>query len=62
MQIGAAMVQWNHACFGVRVVSKHTGSNPVHGPSQFSSEHTNYYPSYFPSSDNSKDCSEQRFR
>ncbi|MPC28309.1 3-hydroxy-3-methylglutaryl-coenzyme A reductase [Portunus trituberculatus] len=27
------MVQWNHACFGVRGVSKCTGSNPVHGPS-----------------------------
>ncbi|MPC38931.1 hypothetical protein E2C01_032449 [Portunus trituberculatus] len=27
------VVQWNHACFGVRGVSKHTGSNPVHGPS-----------------------------
>ncbi|MPC90880.1 hypothetical protein E2C01_085885 [Portunus trituberculatus] len=27
------MVQWNHACFGVRGVSKGTGSNPVHGPS-----------------------------
>ncbi|MPC95645.1 hypothetical protein E2C01_090864 [Portunus trituberculatus] len=26
------MVQWNHACFGVRGVSKRTGSNPVHGP------------------------------
>ncbi|MPC92039.1 putative peptidase C1-like protein F26E4.3 [Portunus trituberculatus] len=26
----AAVVQWNHACFGV---SKRTGSNPVHGPS-----------------------------
>ncbi|MPC74721.1 hypothetical protein E2C01_069095 [Portunus trituberculatus] len=31
--IGAAVVQWNHVCFGVRVVSKRTGSNPVHGPS-----------------------------
>ncbi|MPC40970.1 hypothetical protein E2C01_034549 [Portunus trituberculatus] len=30
---GAAVVQWNHACFGVRGVSKRTGSNPVHGPS-----------------------------
>ncbi|MPC71912.1 hypothetical protein E2C01_066204 [Portunus trituberculatus] len=30
---GAAVVQWNHACFGVRGVSKHKGSNPVHGPS-----------------------------
>ncbi|MPC23235.1 hypothetical protein E2C01_016274 [Portunus trituberculatus] len=29
--IRAAMVQWNHACFGVRGVSKCTGSNPVHG-------------------------------
>ncbi|MPC92543.1 hypothetical protein E2C01_087636 [Portunus trituberculatus] len=29
----AAVVQWNHACFGVREVSKRTGSNPVHGPS-----------------------------
>ncbi|MPD00857.1 hypothetical protein E2C01_096361 [Portunus trituberculatus] len=28
-----AVVQWNHACSGVRGVSKHTGSNPVHGPS-----------------------------
>ncbi|MPC53613.1 hypothetical protein E2C01_047514 [Portunus trituberculatus] len=28
-----AVVQWNHACFGVRGVSKDTGSNPVHGPS-----------------------------
>ncbi|MPC52422.1 hypothetical protein E2C01_046292 [Portunus trituberculatus] len=27
------MVQWNHARFGVRGVSKCTGSNPVHGPS-----------------------------
>ncbi|MPC29058.1 Glutamate receptor 2 [Portunus trituberculatus] len=27
----AAVVQWNHACFGVRNVSKRTGSNPVHG-------------------------------
>ncbi|MPC44439.1 hypothetical protein E2C01_038112 [Portunus trituberculatus] len=27
------MVQRNHACFGVRGVSKRTGSNPVHGPS-----------------------------
>ncbi|MPC88257.1 hypothetical protein E2C01_083157 [Portunus trituberculatus] len=25
--------QWNHVCFGVREVSKRTGSNPVHGPS-----------------------------
>ncbi|MPC07788.1 hypothetical protein E2C01_000355 [Portunus trituberculatus] len=30
---GAAVVQWNHACFGVRGVSKRTSSNPVHGPS-----------------------------
>ncbi|MPC38625.1 hypothetical protein E2C01_032136 [Portunus trituberculatus] len=30
---GAAVVQWNHACFGVRGVSKRTGSNSVHGPS-----------------------------
>ncbi|MPC55131.1 hypothetical protein E2C01_049062 [Portunus trituberculatus] len=29
----AAVVQCNHACFGVRGVSKRTGSNPVHGPS-----------------------------
>ncbi|MPC88102.1 hypothetical protein E2C01_082994 [Portunus trituberculatus] len=29
----AAVVQWNHACFGVRGISKRTGSNPVHGPS-----------------------------
>ncbi|MPD02866.1 hypothetical protein E2C01_098472 [Portunus trituberculatus] len=27
----AAVVQWNHACFGVRGVSKRTGSNPIHG-------------------------------
>ncbi|MPC37629.1 hypothetical protein E2C01_031118 [Portunus trituberculatus] len=27
---GAAVVQWNHARFGVRGVSKRTGSNPVH--------------------------------
>ncbi|MPC07734.1 hypothetical protein E2C01_000300 [Portunus trituberculatus] len=26
-----AVVQWNHACFGIRGVSKRTGSNPVHG-------------------------------
>ncbi|MPC61655.1 hypothetical protein E2C01_055729 [Portunus trituberculatus] len=26
-------VQWNHAWFGVRGVSKRTGSNPVLGPS-----------------------------
>ncbi|MPC59218.1 hypothetical protein E2C01_053236 [Portunus trituberculatus] len=25
-------VQWNHACFGIRGVSKRTGSNSVHGP------------------------------
>ncbi|MPC72069.1 hypothetical protein E2C01_066362 [Portunus trituberculatus] len=25
--------QWNHACFGIRGVSKRTGSNPVHSPS-----------------------------
>ncbi|MPC82100.1 hypothetical protein E2C01_076745 [Portunus trituberculatus] len=25
------VVQWNHACFGIRGISKHTGSNPVHG-------------------------------
>ncbi|MPC46510.1 hypothetical protein E2C01_040230 [Portunus trituberculatus] len=25
--------QWNHACLGVRGVSKRTGSNPVHDPS-----------------------------
>ncbi|MPC37666.1 hypothetical protein E2C01_031153 [Portunus trituberculatus] len=30
---GAIVLQWNHACFGVRGVSKLTGSNPVHGPS-----------------------------
>ncbi|MPC51891.1 hypothetical protein E2C01_045747 [Portunus trituberculatus] len=30
---GAAVVHWNHACFGIRGVSKRTGSNPVHGPS-----------------------------
>ncbi|MPC30514.1 hypothetical protein E2C01_023781 [Portunus trituberculatus] len=30
---GAAVVQWNHACFGIRGVSKRTGSNPVHGQS-----------------------------
>ncbi|MPC43209.1 hypothetical protein E2C01_036849 [Portunus trituberculatus] len=29
----ATVVQWNHACFGVRGVSKHMGSNPIHGPS-----------------------------
>ncbi|MPC92926.1 hypothetical protein E2C01_088039 [Portunus trituberculatus] len=29
----AAVVQWNHARFGVQGVSKRTGSNPVHGPS-----------------------------
>ncbi|MPC74514.1 hypothetical protein E2C01_068874 [Portunus trituberculatus] len=29
----AAVVQWNHACFRVRGVSKRTGSNPAHGPS-----------------------------
>ncbi|MPC07782.1 hypothetical protein E2C01_000349 [Portunus trituberculatus] len=29
--IGAAVVHWNHAYFGVRGVSKRTGSNPVHG-------------------------------
>ncbi|MPC59690.1 hypothetical protein E2C01_053716 [Portunus trituberculatus] len=28
-----AVVQWNHARFGLRGVSKCTGSNPVHGPS-----------------------------
>ncbi|MPC15818.1 Microtubule-associated protein tau [Portunus trituberculatus] len=28
-----AVVQWNHACFGVRGISRRTGSNPVHGPS-----------------------------
>ncbi|MPC27329.1 hypothetical protein E2C01_020501 [Portunus trituberculatus] len=33
LSITHALVQWNHACFGVRGVSKHTGSNPVHGPS-----------------------------
>ncbi|MPC21425.1 hypothetical protein E2C01_014411 [Portunus trituberculatus] len=27
----AAVVQWNHACFGILEVSKRTGSNPVHG-------------------------------
>ncbi|MPC57463.1 hypothetical protein E2C01_051443 [Portunus trituberculatus] len=31
--MGAVVVQWNHACFGVRGVSKRTGSNPVYGPS-----------------------------
>ncbi|MPC37487.1 hypothetical protein E2C01_030967 [Portunus trituberculatus] len=31
--ISAAMIQWNHACFGVQGVSKRTGSNPVQGPS-----------------------------
>ncbi|MPC53318.1 hypothetical protein E2C01_047207 [Portunus trituberculatus] len=30
---GAAVVQWNHARFGVQGVSKRTGSNPVQGPS-----------------------------
>ncbi|MPC67105.1 hypothetical protein E2C01_061270 [Portunus trituberculatus] len=29
----AAVVQWNHAYFGVRGVSKRTGSNPIHSPS-----------------------------
>ncbi|MPC19131.1 Sodium-coupled monocarboxylate transporter 1 [Portunus trituberculatus] len=29
--MGAAVVQWNHACFGILEVSKRTGSNPVHG-------------------------------
>ncbi|MPC79564.1 hypothetical protein E2C01_074096 [Portunus trituberculatus] len=29
--IGAAVVQWTHACFGILEVSKCTGSNPVHG-------------------------------
>ncbi|MPC56638.1 hypothetical protein E2C01_050603 [Portunus trituberculatus] len=29
----AAVVQGNHACFGIRWISKRTGSNPVHGPS-----------------------------
>ncbi|MPD00984.1 hypothetical protein E2C01_096494 [Portunus trituberculatus] len=29
----AAVVQWNYVYFGIRVVSKPTGSNPVHGPS-----------------------------
>ncbi|MPC24677.1 hypothetical protein E2C01_017764 [Portunus trituberculatus] len=28
-----AVVQWNHACFGVHGVSKRTGLNPVHDPS-----------------------------
>ncbi|MPC63591.1 hypothetical protein E2C01_057691 [Portunus trituberculatus] len=28
------LVQWNHACFGVRGVSKRTSSNPVHDPSE----------------------------
>ncbi|MPC72373.1 hypothetical protein E2C01_066677 [Portunus trituberculatus] len=28
---GAAVVQWYHPHFGVRGVSKRTGSNPVHG-------------------------------
>ncbi|MPC31021.1 hypothetical protein E2C01_024295 [Portunus trituberculatus] len=27
-------MQWNHACFGVRGVSKRTGLNPVHGLSE----------------------------
>ncbi|MPC25015.1 hypothetical protein E2C01_018113 [Portunus trituberculatus] len=27
------VVQWNHACFGVRGVCKRMGSNSVHGPS-----------------------------
>ncbi|MPC46104.1 hypothetical protein E2C01_039813 [Portunus trituberculatus] len=27
----SAVVQWNHACFGILEVSKRTGSNPVHG-------------------------------
>ncbi|MPC70938.1 hypothetical protein E2C01_065203 [Portunus trituberculatus] len=29
----AAAVQWNHACFEVRRVSKRTGPNLAHGPS-----------------------------
>ncbi|MPD02919.1 hypothetical protein E2C01_098528 [Portunus trituberculatus] len=33
LSLWAAVVQWNHACFGVREISKRTGSNPVHGPS-----------------------------
>ncbi|MPC40632.1 putative cytochrome P450 12a5, mitochondrial [Portunus trituberculatus] len=32
--ITAAVVQWNHVCFGVREVSKRMDSNPVHGPSE----------------------------
>ncbi|MPD03271.1 hypothetical protein E2C01_098899 [Portunus trituberculatus] len=31
--MGAAVVQWKYACFGVRGVSKRTDSNLVHGPS-----------------------------
>ncbi|MPC19101.1 hypothetical protein E2C01_012009 [Portunus trituberculatus] len=31
---GAAVVQWNHVCFGVREVSKRMGLNPVHGLSR----------------------------
>ncbi|MPC56682.1 hypothetical protein E2C01_050647 [Portunus trituberculatus] len=31
---GTVVVQWNPVCFGLRGVSKHTGSYPVHGPSQ----------------------------
>ncbi|MPC47093.1 hypothetical protein E2C01_040828 [Portunus trituberculatus] len=44
---GFAMVQWNHACFGVRGTSKRTGSNPVHGPSVDLSSSTcmNHFPS-----------------
>ncbi|MPC35332.1 Ankyrin repeat and LEM domain-containing protein 1 [Portunus trituberculatus] len=33
IRIMATVVQWNHAYFGIRGVSKRTGSNPVHGPS-----------------------------
>ncbi|MPC27936.1 hypothetical protein E2C01_021126 [Portunus trituberculatus] len=33
LRLNAAVVQWNHACFWVRGVSKRTSLNPVHGPS-----------------------------
>ncbi|MPC40730.1 hypothetical protein E2C01_034296 [Portunus trituberculatus] len=32
VQQGATVVQWNHARFWVRGVSKRMGLNPVHGP------------------------------
>ncbi|MPC07667.1 hypothetical protein E2C01_000231 [Portunus trituberculatus] len=30
-KLGAALVQWIRACFGIRGVSERTGSNPVYG-------------------------------